>query len=282
MSKSKIVSLISAPGGVGKTTIALCLSWFLKEQNRQSLLIDLDPSLGLTLTLKDYAKYKTELEDKKKTSADLLRLTIEGKTESDYDFGGLFADSNFEGIPLDFIASSLRLEEVMSTIWHTHAGHGEKKLKLALENIPSRLNYETIIIDNVPCYALNYALMTLFASDICIVPMRLTRNDLGRTISMMLKLQEYASIYEMTKETFFEKLRFVFNDVAHYKKEKKIRSYKTELLDGIPKAKIFNYVIDRQIGFTRINTKDSTSKDVNNVKEKFRPFFKEFNNLISQ
>ena len=49
----KIISFISAPGGVGKTTIALCLSWFLAERNITTLLIDLDPSLGLTLNLKN-------------------------------------------------------------------------------------------------------------------------------------------------------------------------------------------------------------------------------------
>ncbi len=227
-----------------------------------------------TLSLKDYAAYKTELEDKRRTSADLLNVTIEG--ESNFDFDRLLAESSFEGLPLDFIASSLRLEEVMSKIWHTHTGHGEKKLKLAIGYIPPRLNYEYIIIDNVPCYALNYALMAVFASDVCIIPLRLTRNDLGRTISMMLKLQEYANIYEMSKDTFFNKLIFIFNDVAHYINEERIKNYKKELLKCIPKAKIFDEIIARQIGFTRINTKESTAKDVSNVKEKFGPFFKDF------
>ncbi len=76
MSERKTISLISAPGGVGKTTIALCLAWFLKERNKPTLLIDVDPSLGLTLSLKDYAVYKTELEDKRRTSADLLNSCL--------------------------------------------------------------------------------------------------------------------------------------------------------------------------------------------------------------
>jgi cellulose biosynthesis protein BcsQ len=36
MSDTKIISLISAPGGVGKTTAALCIGWFLKERNISS------------------------------------------------------------------------------------------------------------------------------------------------------------------------------------------------------------------------------------------------------
>ena len=54
MSKTKVVSFLSAPGGVGKTTITLCASWFMRERNIRPLIFDMDPSLGLTLSLMDF------------------------------------------------------------------------------------------------------------------------------------------------------------------------------------------------------------------------------------
>lgn len=278
MNKIRTISFFSAPGGVGKTTIALCLSWFLRERNFTPLLIDLDPSLGLTLNLRNFRDYKKDIDDKARTSADLLEKTIDGVDSRTFDFRYYISNASFQRIPLDFIASSIRLEDVMGKIWHTTtAGHSEKKLRQALNLIPIDLNYDFIILDNIPCYGLTYALTSLFASDICIVPLRLTYNDLGRTIGMIRKLQETAEKYELSEEDFSKKLYFLFNRVeTQYKREGKIPEYRKEILDEFPKATIFNKYVGNQVGFTRIGTKEEMASDSRNVKRIFNIFYEEF------
>jgi len=43
MGEDKVISFLSASGGVGKTTVAILLSWHLKESGKTNFLIDLDP-----------------------------------------------------------------------------------------------------------------------------------------------------------------------------------------------------------------------------------------------
>lgn len=53
--KTRIISIISAKGGVGKTTVALNLSVALAERGRSTLLVDLDPqgAVGFSLARND-------------------------------------------------------------------------------------------------------------------------------------------------------------------------------------------------------------------------------------
>ncbi len=274
----KIISLISAPGGVGKTTIAVLLGWFLKERNKKTLLIDMDPSLGLTLNLFDFADYKRDLEDHNKTSADFLELTLRPDELRKFDFNHVISTASFQKYNLDLIASSIRLETVMGSIWYNpSSGHRETKLKDALGYITSKFNYDYIIIDSIPCYAIVYAMTTLFASDKCIVPLRLTRNDLGRTISMIKKIQEDMEQVKVSEDEFYNKLLFVFNRVnTQYHYDKKISSYIDEIRKAIPKAQFFDEYIVQQAGFPRIGTTEQKPEDSKNVKKLFEPFFKDF------
>ncbi|MFQ6127084.1 MAG: ParA family protein, partial [Candidatus Heimdallarchaeota archaeon] len=100
----KTIAFISAPGGVGKTTIALNLAWSLAELNKSTLLIDLDPSLGLTLNLKDFREYYKEIEYKGRTSADLLEKALEGGPPQNFDFKHFLSRVSFQGVTLEFIA----------------------------------------------------------------------------------------------------------------------------------------------------------------------------------
>ncbi len=280
MTKPKTISFISAPGGVGKTTTALCSAWFMKQRNYSNLLIDLDPSLGLSLSLFDFREYKSEIDNNGRTAADLLQHIIE-KPNQPYGNIDLFINrKRFLDINLDLICSSMRMEDVMGKIWHTTtAGHAEKKLKKVLALINQAKDHDYYLIDNIPCYGLTYALTTVFASDYLIIPLRTTINDLGRTLGMIKKLQDTAFEYEMDKKKFENMLYFVFNKVTHHNLAK-LPKYKTELLKTFPNSHIFENTIPEQVGFTRIGTEEEKSDDKNKVKEKFKPFFIEFEKKI--
>lgn len=85
-----------------------------------------------------------------------------------------------------------------------------------MQIIPSS-TYKYLLIDVIPCYGLKYALLNLIASEICFVPLRLTLNDLGRTILMMRELEKKAS-GEVSKKEFQRKLVFIFNIVRFWEK----------------------------------------------------------------
>lgn len=272
MTKNKIISFISAPGGVGKTSIALLLSWFLKEHGKSNLLIDLDPSLGLTLNLTEIQDYYNDMELQKRTSADLLKA-VNRKTIANKDYSDFISRSRFKDVNLNYIASSIRLEDVMGEIWYGSSLGRSKKLKESLEIIPADV-YKYIIIDVIPCYGLKYALLNLIASDICFVPLRLTLNDLGRTIMMMRELEKKAS-GELEKEEYQKKLIFVFNMVRHWD-EKEVDKYGKLLIDKFPDASYYKSFISKAVSFTRINTKEEKRDDVQKVRDSFKPFFDEF------
>jgi len=272
MAKNKIISFLSAPGGVGKTTIAVLLSWLLKEKGKESLLIDLDPSLGLTLKLTNIQDYYSDIELKKRTSADLLKAANQGElTQKEHkDF---ISRSRFKTVNLDYIASSIRLEDVMGEIWYGSSLGRSKKLKESLQIIPQGI-YNYILIDVIPCYGLKYALLNLIASEICFVPLRLTLNDLGRTILMMRELEKKAS-GEVSKKEFQKKLVFIFNIVRHWD-ENNSSKYAQLLLEKFPDARFFENFISKAISFNRINTTDEKNTDEKNIRESFKPFFNEF------
>ena len=272
MTENKIISFLSAPGGVGKTTIAILLSWFLKEKGISNLLIDLDPSLGLTLKLKDIQDYYSEIELHKRTSADLLKAASQGEL-AQKDYKDYITRSRFKNVNLDFIASSIRLEDVMGEIWYGSSLGRSKKLKESLQIIPSNI-YNYIFIDVIPCYGLKYALINLIASEICFVPLRLALNDLGRTILMMRELEKKAS-GEISKKEFQRKLVFLFN-IVRFWDENKSSKYGEILLSKFPDSRFFENFISRAISFSRINTKDEKKDDEKNIRDSFKPFFKEF------
>ncbi|MBD3228330.1 MAG: AAA family ATPase [Candidatus Lokiarchaeota archaeon] len=285
MAKHKYISFISAPGGVGKTTTILCLSWLLRENNKSILLIDMDPSLGLTLHLYNdnnkILRYKREIENHNRTSADLLNFINERRSIENHTLESIINRIHFKGIKFDFIPGSIRLEDVMGRIWHsTSGGHREKYLRRALDKIQDYRSYDYILIDNIPCYAFMYSITALFASNICIMPLRLTITDLYRTLEMITRLRDTLLQYELTEKEFFSKIHFLFSIVKHYQ-EKKVKKYKHVLKNTFANAHIFNNFINKSVSFTRIGTDEEKSTDARKVRENFESFFNEFNQKIA-
>ena len=54
MNKTKIVTIASHKGGVGKTTSAVTLGSLLSSKGKRTLLVDLDAQRNLTSTLSDH------------------------------------------------------------------------------------------------------------------------------------------------------------------------------------------------------------------------------------
>lgn len=231
----------------------------------------------MTLKLLDIQDWRNTIEVKHRTSADLLKNVYDEEIEQK-DPDDFISTTRFEGMIIDFIGSSMRLSDIMDTIWHgSSLKRGEILIK-SLEIIPKNI-YKYIIIDIIPCYELKYSLISLVASDICIVPVRPTNDDLGRTIIMMQELRKKSG---MDEKNFQKKIYFLLNMIQKQShKEKFRRDFRNILLKKFPNANFFNKYIENHIHFTRVGTKSERGDDLSKVRNFFKPFYEEFKERFS-
>lgn len=68
------VSLLNMKGGVGKTTLAVNLAWYIYQNDGKNvLLVDLDPQFNATQYVMDYKSF----ENHRKTAGTIADLLIE-------------------------------------------------------------------------------------------------------------------------------------------------------------------------------------------------------------
>ncbi|NIQ04925.1 MAG: hypothetical protein GWO20_04065, partial [Candidatus Korarchaeota archaeon] len=101
--------------------------------------------------------------------------------------------------------------------------------------------------------------------DICIVPLRVTVNDAGRTALILRELQKKSGL---GKKEFINKIIFLFSIVPYYKQDK-IDTYKDELYKTFPGAQFFEQSIKKTVSFTRVSTNQQKSKDIKKVEDAF-------------
>jgi chromosome partitioning protein len=84
--KMKIISLINSKGGVGKTTLSVCIAAYLKTQNKKVLLVDADPQGSL----RDWKELGGDDNDFEITVADRRQVLINLPKlikHANYDYG---------------------------------------------------------------------------------------------------------------------------------------------------------------------------------------------------
>jgi len=276
-SNARVVSFLSAPGGVGKTTFAMCLAWLFRLEGKRVLLIDLDPSYGLSLRLIEFKRYLERVR-RKRTIADLLAKLKEG---DDVDYHEFITEVKFKEIYFDVIVSSEDLSEVIDTTWYGSEAGREYTLQELIDTLGMRKDYDLIIIDTIPFYEPKYSIITLFASDISIIPLRPTFIDALRTINMIKTLRSKTRKIFQDEIIFFNKFIGVFNMVeTGTKAEKNIKNYKTFMNDALPRLRFLTNYVTKRIAFQRIGTKEEQSDDEKNVKTAFGEVFKEIKSTL--
>ncbi len=81
----QVVAFLSASGGVGKTTIAVHIAHKFLSEGKKVLLIDLDPSAGLSTALLGEAGV-AQLEEKRRTVGDVLLKFLRGESVELVDY----------------------------------------------------------------------------------------------------------------------------------------------------------------------------------------------------
>lgn len=162
------ISLLNMKGGVGKTTLAFNLAWYLHRKEPSSvLLIDLDPQFNATQCVMDYKTFEDHRK-RKGTIADLLidqpTLSLKATKQKKNPMASLYTVSETGGKYLHLLPAELRLA------W---AVKNPAQMDFRLEKLLEKLRpiYDYIIIDCAPTDSV-LTTMALTASDHLLIPMR--------------------------------------------------------------------------------------------------------------
>ncbi len=276
--EGKVFGFFSAPGGVGKTTIALLLGWLLRKGGKKVLLVDMDPSSALSLTVMREMASLIIYEKRELTLSHIFRRVMEDKQHislEDYLVSKAFPPG--EDLELDILTSDLNLTKVVDSLWFSQRARGEILLKELLDVLGVRKGYECTIIDSIPFYDRKYVVMVIQGADKCIIPLRPSIIDVYRT-EMMLK--ELPKILDMKKEELVSKIGLVFNMVRRGSKQTRyMKMYLHFFRNRIsPDLKVFSSYIPLKVSFSRIGTEEETPFDREDVRREFSGFFSEFLN----
>ena len=278
-----IIGFMSAPGGVGKTILSLTLGWFLRREGKNVLLIDLDPSISLSLYIVKNEMELVNYEKKGKTLSNIIEKVLE-KDElvelNDFIISRPYPSPDDPEI--DVLIPDIKLADKIDMLWFGPRAGRERILSELLEKLEVRKRYDFIIIDTIPFYDRKYAIMILYAADFCVIPLRPTIIDIYRTVRM---LRELPKITRMEASKVYGKLGLLFNmlDRRSSKQKKLIDSAKRLFKEKISsKLVIFDKVIPKLIAFSRIGTEEEVASDRKKVEDSFEPFYKEFVEWMSK
>lgn len=168
---AKTVAVMNAKGGVGKSTLAANLGWYLAyEANQRVLMVDLDPQFNLSQYVLGTAKYEKHLQGGKGTVLDVFEqatpASVSRRTNSAVSPADVVSRvrSWSDGSRIDLLPSSLELS------WTLKNPSGKEHL-LAHFLDQMRRSYDTIIIDCAPTESV-LTTAAYLATDKVLVPVK--------------------------------------------------------------------------------------------------------------
>lgn len=211
------VSFISASGGVGKTTFSLGFAAYLRWQKGYQyriLLVDLDPTAGLSLNIltdEEYSKY----EDEKKTFSDLY---FDGKKKN-IDIEDYVISVAAKAVPLQLLIPGEKLQDVVDDAWKT--GIGPLIIRRILSKAGLYSKYDLIIFDSAPFFDYRYTIINLYVSSRYVTILRPSIVDFRRTLHMLTwLLYTHATVVAGSGSEFFIRFLAILNMVGGRRKGK--------------------------------------------------------------
>jgi chromosome partitioning protein len=186
---STVISLLNMKGGVGKTTLAVNLAWFMYEKRDfKVLLVDLDPQFNATQYVMDYSAFDSHRKNAG-TIADLLidqpRMDLRLRRLSKNPSHVLHKVRRVGTKHFELLPSELDLAWVVK-----NPAQMDYKLEKLLQGF--RSDYDFIFIDCAPTDSV-LTTMALTASDFLLVPVRPDRfsilgvENLRQTVDLFKK-----------------------------------------------------------------------------------------------
>ncbi len=271
-----ILGYFSAPGGVGKTVLSLLTGWNLRDKNYRVLLMDLDPSISLSLYVIRDAIELVNYEKRGRTLTYVLEKVLDQRVVvdiRDYIISKPFPSP--KDPPIDIIIPDMRLANKVDTIWFGSEAKREEKLRFVFEKVGLRNMYDFIVIDTIPFYDRKYVVLLLYTADYCVVPLRPTIIDVYRTVLM---LRELPYLTGMEAKELFSRIGVVFNmKLGSSSREEKLISKAKEIfrMKVSPYLHIFEYSIPRRVAFERFGTEEEEKNDKKTVSENIKPYIDE-------
>lgn len=189
-----VIPVISASGGVGKTTISLLLAYMLTVHvhvdPRRILLVDLDPTAGLSLRVFGDDRYDEACRDRRTLYHMDLDFNVRNVRIDEYvNFPGRSAEavSNVAVLPSgedDKGDLSTRIEE-----WFRYGRR--ERLWDVLEGSGALSRYDYMIVDTAPFFDARYTIIAVSASERAVIPLRPTVTDVKRTRRMVTALRRH-------------------------------------------------------------------------------------------
>lgn len=211
---AKKLALISASGGAGKTTLALLLTYYLirskQVEHDKVLLIDLDPTAGLSLRLLGEDGYLRS-NNSKRTLMEMYDEYRKGNNINIMDYTvSILHIKEYWNLKINVLDEFLRIkilppgEELDRLVYDLSSSLDSSLLLKMLQSAGLESNFNYVIIDTAPFFDKRYTFMAIHVADAFVVPLKPTVVDLRRNIRMM---KEVRRILGDTKN----KAYFVFN-----------------------------------------------------------------------
>lgn len=211
-SGAKTVSFISASGGVGKTTLSAYLAMWLLAKKRVTslrlLLVDLDPTAGLSLSLMREEEYQQSV-DERRSLVELYRSVYTRGVASvnieDYvtkvKHGGEYL--------LNILVPGEELDIVVEELWRP--GNPGPRFRKLMDRSGVYSRYDYVIFDSAPFFDMRYTVLSLYAASKYVVVLRPSLVDFRRTTRMLRRLMEYAGDFGLSTGEFLARFMGVFN-----------------------------------------------------------------------
>lgn len=171
-------ALLNMKGGVGKTTMAVNIAYYLSmKMEERVLVVDLDPQYNATQYMVDIKKHPEYVSGEKPTVFDIMTPI------------GFSYNSIIDGVKKIQVRKSIQLDEVARTLW---SGEGDSRLDLIpatihlinlemagrgaehrLQNFVKKIKdaYDYIIVDCPPTFSI-FLLSGILACDYYLVPVK--------------------------------------------------------------------------------------------------------------
>ncbi|MDT7902879.1 MAG: ParA family protein [Caldivirga sp.] len=190
---SVIIPIISAMGGVGKTTVSLMLAYKAVRDGLNTLILDLDPTAGLTLRVFGDIGYQALLEQGK-TLMNLIRQFNKGAKVNLTDYATLMGYARGYGIDVmaefnevKVLAPGEEFEEFFAERQYMDVGN-------IIWNILDKAGvnqFNVVIVDTAPFFDRRYTLIAVRRASKAVVVVRPIVTDIMRTERMIKKLMNF-------------------------------------------------------------------------------------------
>jgi chromosome partitioning protein len=239
MQAVQVIAFLSASGGVGKTTIAAHLAYMFRREGSNVLLVDMDPSAGLSVMLLGEQRV-LELEGKGRTIGDaFLRFLKGGSVEiSDY-----VVQANLGEFTVDVVPSGDSLSDAMGLLWFSGSYPSpEQKVREFLERSDAQ-RWDVILLDTIPFYERRYTLTSLYTADKVVIVTHPYGTEPQRVKRM------YSKLAQIVRSGIDIKARVLVNKVDIRTEEGKKALERIDATLNLPR---FNTVIHGRVCYTRV------------------------------